>query len=118
MANILSEFLLLKSSVEKMASNSWGRKRMAKVMAISELENVKILFVIPITNPLITKQVAEATRAMINLPERKPSSRPPGEMGLATPFFRHLASPREAEKQERMKVSRKRGGVYSNRGDK
>ena len=46
-------------------------------------------------------------KAKINLPLRSPSTGPPGAIGLATPFFRHLARPRQAEKQERMKVRRK-----------
>ena len=81
---------------------------MAKVMAISVLDTFEILSVIAMMNPLITIQEAEAIKAKINLLERKPSS---GEIGLATPFFRHLASPRMAEKQERKKESRRKAGV-------
>ena len=62
----------------------------------------------PIQRPLTTKQQAEAMKAKINLPLRSPSTGPPGAIGLATPFFRHLARPRQAEKMERMKVRMKR----------
>ena len=63
---------------------------------------------IAIQRPLTTKQQAEAMKAKINLPLRSPSTGPPGAIGLATPFFRHLARPRQAEKQEREKVRMKR----------
>ena len=79
------------------ARNSWGRNKTAKVST-----GLKIL---------TTRQDAEAIRAKINLPEKRPSSGPPGEIGLATPVFRHLASPRMAEKQERKKESRRKAGV-------
>ena len=61
-----------------------------------------------IQKPLATKQHPEAMKAKINLPLRSPSTGPPGAIGLATPFFRHLARPRQAEKQERLKVRKKR----------
>ena len=105
---IFREFFFVKSTVEEKARNSWGRYRMAKVMAISIFDTFEILSVIAMMNPLITMQEAEAIKAKINLLERKPSS---GEIGLATPFFRHLASPRMAEKQERKKESRRKAGV-------
>ena len=105
---IFREFFFVKSTVEERARNSWGRYRMAKVMAISIFDTFEILSVIAMMNPLITMQDAEATKAKINLVEKKPSF---GEIGLATPVFRHLASPREAEKQEREYDMRKRGGA-------
>ena len=40
------------------------------------------------------------------LADSRPSRQPPAPMGLATPFFRHLARPREAKKTEREKVMR------------
>ena len=105
---IFREFFFVKSTVEEKARNSWGRYRMAKVMAISVLDTFEILSVIAMMNPLITIQEAEAIKAKINLLGRKPSS---GEIGLATPVFRHLASPRMAEKQERKKESRRKAAV-------
>ena len=94
---IFREFFFVKSTVVEKARNSWGRNKTAKVST-----GLKIL---------TTRQDAEAIRAKINLPEKRPSSGPPGEIGLATPVFRHLASPREAEKQEREYDRRNRGGA-------
>ena len=39
-------------------------------------------------------------KAKRNLPVRRPSKDPPGLMGLATPYLRHLARPSEAERME------------------
>ena len=50
--------------------------------------------------PLATNPAAEASRAVTNFQVRSPSRDPPGAMGLATPFLRHLARPRAAEKME------------------
>ena len=76
---IFREFFFVKSTVEEKARNSWGRYRMAKVMAISIFDTFEILSVIAMMNPLITMQDAEATKAKINLVEKKPSF---GEIGL------------------------------------
>ena len=57
--------------------------------------------------PLTIKQHPEAMKAITNFPLRCPSTGPPGAIGLATPFFRHLAMPREAEKMERPRVKMK-----------
>ena len=57
-------------------------------------------------SPLAINDTAEARKATTNFPVRNPSRVPPGAMGLATPFLRHLARPREAEMKEMMKVVR------------
>ena len=54
--------------------------------------------------PLPNKQSPQAKKASRCLHDRRPSRHPPSPMVLATPFFRHLARPREAEKTEREKV--------------
>ena len=61
-----------------------------------------ITILMPIHNPLTINTTAEATMATKNLPVRSPSRVPPGAMGLATPFLRHLARPRDAEMTEMM----------------
>ena len=43
----------------------------------------------------------------MNLADRRPSIGPPGPIILATPFLRHLARPREAEKTEEKNVRKK-----------
>ena len=45
--------------------------------------------------------------------DRRPSRQPPSPMDLATPFFRHLARPREAEKMEREKLMENIIGPFS-----
>ena len=50
------------------------------------------------------KQIPQMMRASKCRADRRPSRQPPSPMGLATPFFRHLARPKEAEKKEREKV--------------
>ena len=47
------------------------------------------------------------------LADRRPSRQPPAPMGLATPFFRHLARPREAEKMESEKLMENIIGPFS-----
>ena len=59
---------------------------------------------IPRQAPLANKQSAQAKKASRCLHDRRPSRQPPSPIGLATPFFMHLARPREAEKTEREKV--------------
>ena len=54
--------------------------------------------------PLATKESPQAKKASRCLHERRPSRHPPSLMVLATPFFRHLDKPREAEKMERTPV--------------
>ena len=94
--------------MEKIARRSWGRNR--RRIRRNFVEDTRFGAPGPsrevraIQRPLTTKQQAEAMKAKINLPLRSPSTGPPGAIGLATPFFRHLARPRQAEKQERMKV--------------
>ena len=95
--------------MEKIARMRWGRNRRVRRNFVEKSRNVKS-GKIEIQNPFTTKQQAEAMKAKINLPLRSPSTGPPGAIGLATPFFRHLARPRQAEKQERMKVRRKNEG--------
>ena len=56
--------------------------------------------------PLAPKQAAQAKKASRCLHDRRPSRQPPSPIGRATPFFRHLARPREAENQERERVVR------------
>ena len=56
--------------------------------------------IIAIQTALVTITTAEARKASRNFPVRSLSRVPPGAMGLATPFLRHLARPRAAEKME------------------
>ena len=58
----------------------------------------------PRQTPLATKQDPQAKKASRCLHDRRPSRQPPSPMGLATPFFRHLARPRAAEMLERTRV--------------
>ena len=53
-----------------------------------------------IQTPLVTNTPVEARMANRNFMVRSPSRVPPGAMGLATPFLRHLARPRAAEMME------------------
>ena len=95
--------------MEKIARRSWGRnRRRIRRTFVEESRNLPSEMKPKIQRPLTTKQQPEAMKAKINLPLRSPSTGPPGNIRLATPYFRHLARPREAEKQERMKVRRKR----------
>ena len=59
------------------------------------VHNTKIID--PIQSPLVTNTTTEARKATRNFPVKSPSRVPPGAMGLATPFLRHLARPRAAE---------------------
>lgn len=59
---------------------------------------------VPIQIPLATDPTAEARNPSRNFPLRRPSRGPPGAIGLATPFLRHLARPKAAEMTERAKV--------------
>ena len=54
----------------------------------------------PIQAPLATNDASDARNASRNFPVRRPSRDPPGRMGLAIPFLRHLAKPRAAEMME------------------
>ena len=56
--------------------------------------------IIAIQTALVTITTAEARKASRNFPVKSPSRVPPGAMGLATPFLRHLARPRAAEMME------------------
>ena len=58
----------------------------------------------PRQTPLVAKQSPQTKKARRCRADRRPSRQPPAPMVLATPFFRHLARPREAEKTEREKV--------------
>ena len=53
-----------------------------------------------IQTALVINTTAEARKASRNFPVKSPSRVPPGAMGLATPFLRHLARPRAAEMME------------------
>ena len=55
----------------------------------------------PRQNPLVPRLKPEAKNARRCRAERRPSRQPPAPIGLATPFLRHLARPREAEVMER-----------------
>ena len=50
--------------------------------------------------PLASNPVADARNPMRNFQVRSPSRVPPGAIGLATPFLRHLVRPRTADKME------------------
>ena len=52
--------------------------------------------------------MAQDMKAKRNLPVRRPSNDPPGLMGLATPYLRHLARPSEADKIEVVYVRKKK----------
>ena len=72
-----------------------------------EISNLVFQFIHILTlmkNPrqvaLAPRQNPEAKKARRLRQERRPSRHPPGPIGLATPFFRHLARPREAEMME------------------
>ena len=126
---ILRNFLLLRFSVEKMARRHPGPNRrnidkrrskrvggycsgwkiMFQINSIQSrckllLTDPKGLTTKPRQDPLDTKQAAHMKRASRYRADRRPSRQPPPPMDLATPFFRHLARPREAEKTERERV--------------
>jgi len=96
----LREDLLRKFRVEKRERRNWGRNNRTMVTVRLRATSSKAKKVKATKNPLNTSPQKEARKASINFPLRRPSRGPPGAMGLATPFLRHLARPRVAEMME------------------
>jgi len=96
---ICRDFLRLRSRVEEMARTVCGRYKAENIMAISLLLQSSAARN-PRQTPLKMRQRAEDMKARQNRPVSSPSRHPPGLMGLATPHFRHLARPSEADRME------------------
>ena len=91
--------------MEKRERKSWGRnmRRVAMVTVshgLTQCTYTCTYIAIAIQNPLNTNARAEAMNPKKNRQVKSPSRGPPGAIGLATPFLRHLARPSAAEMRE------------------
>ena len=106
---ILIEFLSLKSMVVTIARISWGRK---STVIITNITSGWFITMNPMITPLDINARADATIAIKNLLFSKPSRGPLDEMVLATPTFRHLARPKEAENTELENVMKNKTSAW------